>query len=95
MSDRFRLIKFRRSKTRGKKYDAIIQDITTKRTQTVPFGAQGYEQYRDDTGLGIYTRYNHLDPKRKKNYLSRHANTMTKKWSPSYFSAKYLWDAKI
>ena len=94
-SERFRHIKFRRSKTRGKKYDAIIQDITTKRTQTVPFGAHGMEQYRDDTGLGLYTRYNHLDPKRRKAYLARHAKTMTKKYSPSWYSAKFLWNAQI
>ena len=76
---------------------AIIEDITTRRQQKGHFGSRQplMEHYRDHTGLGLYRSLNHLDPKRKKNYLARHAKTLTKKWSPSYFSAKYLWDAKI
>ena len=47
-SDRFRHIRFERSKSRGKKYDAIIEDKVTKRRQRVPFGSADplYEQYR-------------------------------------------------
>jgi len=94
-SDRFRLIKFKKSNTRYKKYDAIIEDIVTKRQQTVPFGDVRYSQYFDSTGLGRYTKLNHNDKKRKQNYLARHGKTMTKKFSASYFAAKYLWDANI
>jgi hypothetical protein len=89
----FKLVKFQKSKTKGKKYDAIIEDTTNKKRMRVPFGAIGYEQYRDDTGLKLYTRYDHLDKERKKNYLKRHQSTRFKKWSPSWFSAVYLWDA--
>ena len=71
MSDKFKLIKFQKSKTRGKKYDAIIEEKLTKRRMRIPFGAIGYEQYRDDTGLKLYTRYDHLDRERRKNYLKR------------------------
>ena len=95
MADRFVLIKFKKSNTQFKKYDAIIMDKITKRKQIIPFGDKRYEQYRDDTNLRLYTRLNHLDEKRRKNYLSRHAETMKKKWSPSYFAAKFLWAANI
>lgn len=94
MSYSFRLIKFQKSKTKGKKYDAIIEDMKTKKRQTIPFGAIGYEQYRDDTKLKLYSRYNHLDENRKRNYLKRHGKTKNKKFSPSWFSAVYLWDDK-
>ena len=87
----YRLVKFQKSETKGKKYDAIIEDTETKKTKRVPFGAIGYEQYKDTTGLGLYSKGNHLDRKRRQNYLKRHARTLSKKWSPSYFSARYLW----
>jgi len=94
-ADRFRLVRFQKASNRKKKYDAIIEDVVTKRQQKVPFGSSAHEQYRDDTGLGRYTKLNHNDKKRRENYLARHAKTMTKKFSPSYFAAKYLWDANI
>jgi hypothetical protein len=47
-ADRFKHIRFERSKTRGKKYDAIIEDKITKKRQRVPFGSSIHEQYRDD-----------------------------------------------
>ena len=49
----YALLKFARSKTRGKKYDAILRNKRTLREKRVPFGAIGYEQYRDSTGLGL------------------------------------------
>jgi hypothetical protein len=93
--DRFRLIKFEVARANNKKYNAIIEDKKTKRRQTVPFGDVRYEQYRDDVPLRRYTRLNHNDKKRRDNYLARHGKTMTKKFSPSYFAAKYLWAANI
>lgn len=91
--DRFRHIRFERSKKKGSKYDAIIEDKVTKRQQRVSFGSADplYEQYRDTTGLKLYSRLDHNDPKRRANYLARHAKTMTKKFSPSWYSAVYLW----
>ncbi len=96
-SERFRHIKFQRSSRRDKKYMAIIEDITTRRQQKVHFGSRQplMEHYRDDTGLNLYRSLNHLDPKRRKAYLARHAKTMTKKYSPSWYSAKFLWNAQI
>lgn len=92
--DRFRHIRFERSKDPTKKYDAIIEDKVTRRQQRVSFGSARplYEQYRDTTGLKLYSRLDHNDPKRRANYLARHAKTMTKKFSPSWYSAVYLWN---
>ena len=90
-ADRFRFIKFQKSKTMNKKYDAIIEDVKTRRKQTVPFGDKRYEQYSDSTGLKLYSRLDHNDEKRRKNYLARHEKTRHKKWSPSWFSATFLW----
>ena len=94
MADQFRLIRFERSRTKGKKYDAIIEDVKTKRTQRVPFGQIGYDQYFDSTGKKLYSRFDHKDPERRKNYLARHEKTRHKKHSASYYSAVFLWGAK-
>ena len=93
MADQFRLLRFERSKNPKKKYDAILEDVKTKRTQRVPFGSRQplYEQYKDSTGLKLYSRLDHGDEKRRKNYLARHEKTRHKKWSPSWFSWRYLW----
>ena len=90
-ADRFRFIKFQKSKTRFKKYDGIIEDVKTRRRQTVPFGDVRFEQYFDSTGLKLYSRLDHNDEKRRQNYLARHEKTRNKKWSPSWFSATFLW----
>ena len=90
-SDRFRHIRFERSKKRGSKYDAIIEDKVTKRQQRVPFGSSIHDQYRDDTGLKLYSRLNHNDEKRRQSYLARHENTRHKKFSPSWYSSVFLW----
>ena len=93
MSDQFRLVRFERSRNKNKKYDAILEDVKTKRIQRVAFGSRRplYEQYRDSTGLKLYSRLDHGDEERKKNYLARHEKTRHKKFSPSWFSAMYLW----
>lgn len=94
MADKFRLLRFERSKNPKKKYDAIIEEVKTKRTQRVPFGQIGYSQYKDVTGLKLYSRLDHGDEERRKNYLARHEKTRHKKWSPSWLSAVFLWNAK-
>lgn len=91
MADQFVLLKFERSKTKNKKYDAILQDKKTKRTQRVPFGDKRYEQYRDSTGLKLYTRLDHGDEKRRKAYKARHEKTRHKKFSSSWFADNFLW----
>jgi hypothetical protein len=90
-----KLIEFRKSHLKNKKYDAILYNTKTKRKNIIPFGAiksngTPYEQYKDGTGLGLYTKYDHLDKKRREKYRKRHG-TNPKRYSPGYFSLKYLW----
>lgn len=89
--NKYKLIKFMRSRTRGKKYDAILLNKRTRKVKRIPFGALGYEQYKDSTGVGLYSNINHLNTKRRRNYRIRHAGENKRKYSSGYFSWKYLW----
>ena len=94
-ADRFRFIKFQKAKNTSKKYDAIIEDVKTRRRQTVPFGDVRFQQFSDSTGLKLYSRLDHNDEKRRQNYLARHEKTRHKKWSPSWWSSVFLWNGNI
>jgi hypothetical protein len=95
----YTLVGFERSHVKGKKYDAILKNKRTRKGQRndrpvirrVPFGAIGYEQFKDSTGKGLYSRVNHGDPKRRRNYRTRHHGENKRKFSSGYFSWKYLW----
>ena len=88
--DEYKLIKFQVSDSKNKKYDAILKH-KSGRLRTIPFGDDRYQQFRDSTGLGVYSHLDHGDRKRQINYLKRHANTKDNIFSSSYFSANYLW----
>ena len=92
MSDLFRIVKFERSHLPQKKYNAIIEDVKTRKRMKVPFGSTQYQQFRDDVPLKLYKRLDHNDEKRRKNYLARHEKTRHKRFSPSWLSSVYLWD---
>ena len=88
---------FQRSHLKHKKYNAILIHKKTKRITRVPFGAvkvngAPYEQYKDSTGLKLFSKYDHYDKKRRSNYKSRH-NGFIKPgyYSPGYFAMRYLW----
>ena len=57
------------------------------------------EQFKDSTGLGLYSKYDHGDKKRRASYRARHKAIKLKdgtlayknKNSASYWSMKYLW----
>lgn len=87
----YTFIKFEKSHLKQKKYNAVLKNKKTDRAVRVPFGAKGYEQYKDSTGLGVYTKQNHGDAKRRKNYQSRHKNDNIQNYSPGYFSWFFLW----
>lgn len=90
----YNFIKFEKSNTNNKKYDAIIQNKITKQKYIVPFGDTRYEQYIDSTGLNLYKNLNHYDKARRTNYKIRHRKTFNKNYySPAYFSWIYLWNA--
>jgi len=86
----WRLLGFKRSQVKGKKYSASIQHKTTGKKRTVNFGAIGYSTYHDKTGLGLYDV--HGNKKRKTSYRARHSVYLRKGYySPSHFSFYYLW----
>jgi hypothetical protein len=89
--DQYRFVRFRKSNTANKKYDAILKNIKTMRTKTVPFGDSRYEHYKDSTGLGLWSHKDHKDISRRRNYRKRHYKTSRYKFSSSYFSFNYLW----
>ena len=88
----FKLVNFEKSKTKNKKYDAILQNKENKKLMRVPFGDNRYEHFKDKTPLKLYSHLNHLDKKRQKNYIARHSVYIKENYfSPGYFSMKYLW----
>ena len=58
---------FKKSSNKSKKYTAILPD-----GKKIHFGAAGYQHYRDDTPLKLYSNLNHLDTKRRDLYYKRH-----------------------
>jgi len=93
----YKLIGFNRSKKPNKKYDAILENKENGRRVHVSFGGikedgKPYEQYRDSTGKGLFSKYNHNDKERRARYRKRHAKDLKQgKYSPGYFSWEYLW----
>ena len=91
-------MKFEKSTRKNKKYM-----VTTPSGKIVHFGAirNGIpmEQYKDSTGLGLYSNLDHLDTKRRDNYRSRHKAILLKNGKPAYldkeqaayWSLNFLW----
>jgi hypothetical protein len=80
-----------KSQSKNKKYGAIIPNGQIKY-----FGSLNYDHYYDK--IGYYSNLNHLDEKRRKNYISRHMGVKSNgisapliEYSPSWFSLNYLW----
>ena len=88
----WRLLGFKKSQVKGKKYSAYIQHKTNNRIRTINFGSTSHEQFKDTTGLGLYSHLDHRDKERKKRYQSRHSVFIRKGYySPGYFSMTRLW----
>ncbi len=68
-----------------KKYKAVFKDGR----RSIHFGDIRYQHYKDSTPLQLYSKMNHLDPKRRRLYYIRHGKAT--KYSAKYFSHKYLW----
>jgi len=99
-----KIVNIKKSKRKGKKYMALVKNIQNNKTRKIHFGASDYEQFKDSTGKGHYTRKNHGDRKRRRNYFSRHSGVKTKRkalkqeiqksngrFNPKILSHKYLW----
>lgn len=88
----YKFIKFIKSPIKYKKYRAIIRHNKTNKLKNIDFGDNRYEQYKDSTGMGLFTNKNHSDKKRRNNYRKRHIVFLKKGfYSPGYFSYHYLW----
>ena len=78
-----------------KKYTATIKH--GKKTRKIHFGDRRYQQYKDRTPLGLYSRKNHGERKRMQNYFSRHSGTKKRGEAIKKEKAKSggLYNAKI
>ena len=56
-----RIVSFEKSSRPEKKYMANVKDLSTGKIRVIHFGASDYQQYKDRTGLGFYTKKNHGD----------------------------------
>jgi hypothetical protein len=101
---RERIVGFRKSKRKGKKYEATVEDLRTRKQRKIHFGASDYEQFKDSTPLKLYAHKNHGTVKRRRNYFNRHSGTPTKgkavalekrrsrgKYNAKILSHIYLW----
>lgn len=89
----YSFVKFVKSNTAGKKYDAILRNKKTGSLSKIHFGDSSYQQFKDRTGLGLYSHLDHNDQKRKTAYMTRHAKDIKPlNYSAGYFSMRYLWD---
>ena len=86
---------FKKSTRKGKKYMVVSPN-----GKTIHFGASNMEQFKDSTGLGLYSHLDHKDLERRKRYLARAKGIKNKEgkltWndknSANYYSIKYLWN---
>ena len=84
----YKLLGFRKSKRKNKKYDAILKN--NDKIIYVPFGDVFFQQYKDK--IGLYSHKDHLDEQRRMRYITRHRHWIKDGfYSPSYFSMFYLW----
>ena len=85
---------FKKSTKKDKKYM-----VKTPSGRWIHFGARGMEQFKDSTGLGLYSKFDHGDKERQRRYLARAKGIKNKKGeltykdpeSANYYSVKYLW----
>lgn len=89
--ENYKFISFRKSSTKNKKYDAILKNKLTGKNKIIPFGDLRYSQYKDNTGLKLYSDLDHLDLKRRELYKKRHHKDVNNLFSSGYFANKYLW----
>ena len=93
-----KIMKFEKSKIKGKKYTAYIKNKKTQTVRKIHFGASDYQQYKDRTPLKLYAHKNHGTRKRMQNYFNRHSGTKNKTKaiylekikSNGYYNAKIL-----
>ena len=84
---------FKKSTRKNYKYMVKVSD------KWIHFGNKNFQQFKDSTGLGLYTHLNHGDKERRKRYLARAKGikdkqgnlTWKNKESSNYYSIRFLW----
>lgn len=87
----YSFVKFEKSNTKGKKYDAVLYNKKAKQYKIVPFGDVGYSHYEDKTGMGTYSHLNTYNKERRRLYRLRHAGEDKNKFSSGFFALRFLW----
>ena len=92
----YSFIKFERSHLKNKKYNAVLArklpSGKTGREVRVPFGDSRYQQYKDSTGLGLYSHLDHGDKARRAAYRLRHKKDIDpENYSPGNYALNFLW----
>tara|TARA_R110002167_G_scaffold9170_7_gene41818 strand:+ start:3792 stop:4097 length:306 start_codon:yes stop_codon:yes gene_type:complete len=98
LKNEYKFIKYEKSNKKDKKYIAILENKKTGRRVKIHFGGikkdgTPYPQYKDKV-LGMYSKYDTNDKKRRELYRSRHSKEVPSfkdYWSAGYFSYKKLW----
>jgi len=88
---KYTLIRFEKSNTKNKKYDAVIRDIYTGKDKRVPFGDSRYQHYKDTTNLKLYSNLDHGDLDRRWRFKRRHWKNARKRFSSAWFADHFLW----
>ena len=84
---------FKKSTRKGKKYMVKVGN------KWIHFGQRSAQQFKDSTGLGLYSHLDHGDKKRRASYLARAKGIKNKqgnltwknKESANYYSIRFLW----
>ena len=85
---------FLESSRKNKKYMVI-----SPKGKWVHFGQKSAQQFKDTTGLGLYSHLDHGDNERRRLYLARASGiknkqglrTLNDKESSNFYSMRYLW----
>ena len=72
-----------------KKYDVVVKTPSGGR-RIISYGDNRYEHFKDRTKAKAWAHLDHNDPKRKKRYYQRHAQTDNKD-TARYWANKTLW----
>jgi hypothetical protein len=99
-----KIVKLEKSPLKNKKYLAYVKNNITNKIRKLHFGSSEYPQYKDITKLKIYSKWDHLDRKRRRNYFMRHSGLTTKSealkkeiesskgfYTSKILSHKFLW----
>jgi hypothetical protein len=89
--DDYEFMRFQKSTSRNKKYDALMRNKITNKIKKISFGELPYQHYEDKTDLNLYSHLNHYDKKRRSNYIARHMKNIINKYSSGWFAYNYLW----